>query len=102
MRFRSTQPYRLGEEYCGSDFPRVCAGRFLANLRTTRVSAGRILFWCERIDDRLKAWIASQRIPKGMKTQIAVADMAARQGRCLSQSLNGAIFLTSPCVNHCE
>src|SRR5215831_17175208 len=37
-----------------------------------------------------------------MKTQIAVADMAAGQGRCLSQSLDRAIFITSPCVNHGE
>src|SRR5439155_26853999 len=37
-----------------------------------------------------------------MQTQIAVADMAARPVRCLSQSLDGAIFFTSPCINHGE
>src|SRR6266566_4718362 len=35
-----------------------------------------------------------------MQTQITVADVAARQGRCPSQSLDRAIFITSPRVNH--
>src|SRR4030095_12727915 len=39
---------------------------------------------------------------KWMKTQITVADITARQVRCLSQSLNRAIFFASPRVNHGE
>src|SRR5262249_32065363 len=37
-----------------------------------------------------------------METQIAVANVAARQVGCLSQPLYGAIFVTSPCINHSE
>src|SRR5262245_9665655 len=35
-----------------------------------------------------------------MKTQIAVANVAARQVRCFGQSLDGAIFVAGPCINH--
>jgi hypothetical protein len=37
-----------------------------------------------------------------MQTQVTVADVAGRQVRCLSQSLDSAIFLTNPRINHGE
>src|SRR6266446_5689324 len=37
-----------------------------------------------------------------MKSQITVADVTAGQVGCLSQALDRAIFLTSPCINHGE
>src|SRR6266436_2860550 len=37
-----------------------------------------------------------------MKSQITVADVTAGQVGCLSQALDGAIFFTSPCINHGE
>src|SRR5215467_11551917 len=37
-----------------------------------------------------------------MEMQIAVANVTARQVRCFSQSLDGAIFVTSPCIDHSE
>src|ERR1700746_3382257 len=76
------QPCDSGEFAVPSFPPRLC-WRFLAKLLPTRVSAGRILFWRERIDDRLKARLAPERIPKRRQLQIPVADVAARQVRCL-------------------
>jgi hypothetical protein len=71
MQFQPTPPYRtfiltltavpvyLGKEYRGSDFsPAVVLavfGEFTDDARLSRP----VLFWCERIDDRLKARIAS-------------------------------------------
>jgi hypothetical protein len=59
MQFPVNSPLLVRRKFAVPTFsPRLCSP-FLAKLLTTRVSAGRILFWCERIGDRLKAWIAS-------------------------------------------
>src|SRR5882724_1870861 len=57
------------------------------------------IFWRERSDDCFKTRVAAQRIPKGMETQMSVAQMAARQLRYLGQSFNCAILVARPRIN---
>src|SRR5882757_8684934 len=54
----------------------------------------------ERSDDCFKPRITTQRIPKRVKTQMAVAQNAPREIRRLCHSLNCAILIAHPRVDH--
>src|SRR5437762_7223809 len=56
----------------------------------------------KRSDDLIKARVSSQRVPNRIETQIAVAQTAPRQLRCLGQSFDCAIVVARPCINDCQ
>jgi hypothetical protein len=53
----------------------------------------------KRSDDRIKARIASQRIPKRIKTQMAVAQTSYWQIHSFIQLFDCAILVARPCIN---
>src|ERR1700757_1448837 len=56
----------------------------------------------KRSDDRFKPRITTQRVPKRVKTQMAVAQNAPREIRCLCHSVNCAILVAHPRIDHRE
>jgi hypothetical protein len=92
--------------------------KFLARAKTTRPfmsvpvteSSGaqppfesysvRMLLWRERSNNRFKARVASERVPKRIQPQIAVAQTGDRKLRPLSQLFDCAILVASPRIDN--
>src|SRR5438094_7097256 len=60
------------------------------------------LLWCKRSDDAVEARIASQRVPEGIQTQMAVSNMTPRQLHSVIQSFDCAVFLARPGIDDGE
>src|SRR4029453_410042 len=66
---------------------------------TTGYCTSHSLLRGNRSDNCLKARVAAQRVPELIEAQLAISNLASRQLRCFSQSLDGAILLARPRIN---
>jgi hypothetical protein len=59
---------------------------------------GEMLLWRKRSDDGFKARVAPQRVPKGVETQMTIAQIV-KQLCCLSQLFDCAILFACPRID---